>query len=428
MTKNEISSDILVVGAGIAGITAAVEAAETGLNVILIERNPYIGGKVTQFSKYFPKLCPPACGLEINIRRLRTNPLIKLLTLAEVIKVTSEAGKYKVDIKLRPRLINNQCTSCGDCVKVCPEKRKNVFNYKMDETTAIYLPYENAYPQKYVIDKETCKGSSCNKCVEVCKYKAIELDEPERILDAEVNSIIWATGWEPYDPQNLEVLGFGKSPDVITNVMMERMASADGPTRGKILRPSTKEKINSIAFVQCAGSRDENHLEYCSSVCCMASLKQTRYIREQNPDAEIHVHYIDVRSNGFLEDFYRNVQGDDKVHFHRGKVGKVFQSNSGKLIVEAEDSLTGNLMQNEVELVVLATGMKPATRNLPVDSSVIDKNGFVNFNGTINHSGQISCGVITEPKDVASTVQEATGSVLKAVQKIIGNPSLQERN
>ena len=429
MTKNEITSDILIVGAGIAGITAAVEAAETGMNVILIEKNPYIGGKVTQFSKYFPKLCPPACGLEINIRRLRTNPLIKLFTLAEITKVVNESGKYNVEIKLKPRFINNQCTSCGDCVKVCPEKRKNDFNYNMDETTSIYIPYENAYPQKYVIDKETCKGTGCNKCVEVCKYKAIDLEQPERIISVEVNSIIWAAGWVPYDAKNLDALGFGKYPDVITNVMMERLASPDGPTKGQILRPSTKEKVQSVAFVQCAGSRDENHLEYCSSVCCMASLKQTQYIREQNPEAEIHVHYIDVRSNGLLEDFYRSVQGDDKIHFHRGKVGKVSLDNSGKLSVEAEDSLTGKLLKNEVELVVLATGMKPATKNLPVDNSVIDTNGFLHFNGNgKNHPGQTGCGVITEPKDVALTVQEATGSVLRAIQKIIGNSSLRERN
>ncbi|MGA9293217.1 MAG: CoB--CoM heterodisulfide reductase iron-sulfur subunit A family protein [Ignavibacteriaceae bacterium] len=423
MTKNEMKSDILVVGAGIAGITAAVEAAETGLNVILIEKNPYIGGKVTQFSKYFPKLCPPACGLEINFRRLRTNPLIKLFTLAEVTSLVNNSGIYKVDIKLKPRFVNNQCTSCGDCVEVCPEKRKNDFNYNMDETTAIYIPYENAYPQKYVIDEATCKGISCNKCVEVCKYKAIDLEQPERTISVEVTSIIWAAGWEPYDAKNLDTLGFGKYPDVITNVMMERLASADGPTKGKVIRPSTKEKANSIAFVQCAGSRDEHHLEYCSSVCCMASLKQTQYIREQNPDAEIHVHYIDVRSNGLLEDFYRNVQGDDKIHFHRGKVGKVSRDDSGKLIVEAEDSLTGKLMKNKVELVVLATGMKPATKNLPINKSSIDTNGFLHFNGNGNNNqqGQAGCGVITEPKDVAFTVQEATGSVLKAIQKIKRN-------
>ena len=425
MTQNEISSDLLVVGAGIAGITAAVEAAETGLKVILIEKKPYIGGKVAQFNKYFPKLCPPACGLEINIRRLRANPNIKLFTLAEVTNVSGDTGKYKVNIKLNPRYINNQCTSCGECVKVCPEKRKNDFNYNMDETASIYIPYENAYPQKYIIDKSTCKGSSCNKCVEVCKYKAIDLDQPERTLSVEISSIIWAAGWEPYDANKLDILGFGKYPDVITNVMMERLSAADGPTGGQILRPSTKEKVSSVAFVQCAGSRDENHLEYCSSVCCMASLKHTNYIREQYPDAEIHVHYIDVRSNGLLEDFYNKVQGDDKIHFHRGKVAKVFQDNaSGKLIVEAEDSLTGNLMQNAVEMVVLATGMEPAAKNLPINKTLIDVNGFIDSggNGTSDlPNGQFGCGVITNPKDVASTVQEATGSVLKSIQIIKRN-------
>ena len=425
MTEN---SDLLIVGAGIAGISAAVEAAETGMEVILIEKRPYIGGKVTQFSKYFPKLCPPSCGLEINIRRLRSNPLIKLYTLAEITDVSEESGKYKVNIRLKPRYVNNQCTSCGDCVKVCPEKRNNDFNYGMDETTSIYLPYENAYPQKYVVDMETCKGTACNKCVEVCKYKAIDLDQQERVLSVEVNSIIWATGWEPYDAGKLDVLGFGKYPDVITNVMMERLAAPDGPTKGQLLRPSTKTKINSVAFVQCAGSRDENHLEYCSSVCCMASLKHTRYIREQNPDAEIHVYYIDVRSNGLLEDFYQNVRDDEKVHFHRGKVGNVsFNNSTGKLVVEAEDSLTGKLMRNEAELVVLATGMRPSTNNLPVDKSLIDNNGFINFDGNsrVVSSGQAACGVVTEPKDVASAVQEATGAVLsgltavrKAVQTI----------
>jgi len=411
-------ADLLIIGAGIAGITAAVEAAETGINVILVEKNPYVGGRVAGFNQYFPKLCPPGCGLEINVRRMRTNPLIKLFTMAEVTNVLTESGKYKVNIHLQPRFVNNQCTVCGDCVKVCPEKRKNEFNYSMDEIASIYIPYENAYPQKYVIDKETCKGTACNKCVEACKYNAIDLNAKEKEISVEIKSIIWATGWEPYDAKKLDVLGFGKYPDVVTNVMMERLAAADGPTQGQILRSSTKEKINSVAFVQCAGSRDENHLEYCSSICCMASLKQSRYIREQHPDAEIHFHYIDVRSNGLFEDFYNEVRKDPKIHFHRGKVGKVSQDDSSnKLIVEAEDSLTGNIIKNKVELVVLATGMEPTVKELPVDKSLIDENGFFIKNG----NGMISCGVCTEPKDVASVVQEATGSVLKAIQKIKGN-------
>jgi quinone-modifying oxidoreductase subunit QmoA len=418
MSENSISSNVLIVGAGIAGITAAVEAAETGLSVILVEKNSYIGGKVAQFNKYFPKLCPPSCGLEINTRRLRTNPLIKLFTLTDVTGVVKTDGKYNATLKQNPRYVNNQCTACGDCANACPQLRKNDFNYNMDENTSIYIPYENAYPQKYIVDKSTCLGDNCNECVDVCKYKAIDLNEKENIISVEADSVIWAAGWEPYNAGNLDLLGFGKYPDVITNLMMERLSAADGPTKGRILRPSTNEKVKSVAFVQCAGSRDENHLEYCSSVCCMASLKQTRYIRDQYPDTEIHVHYIDVRSNGLLEDFYNTVQKDDKIHFHRGKVAKVFRDDStGNLLIEAEDSLTGKLMQNQVELVVLATGMKPSTHNLPIDKSLIDENGFLKLNG----NGMTGCGVITKPKDVASTVQEATGSVLKAIQTIRRN-------
>lgn len=413
MSENILSYDLLVVGAGIAGITAAVEAAETGVTVIIAEKNPYIGGRVTQFNKYFPKMCPPACGLEINIRRLRTNPSIKLFTLGEVTGVKKVNEKFEVALKLKPRYVNSRCTSCGDCVKVCPQFRKNDFNYSMNETTSIYLPYENAYPAQYAIDKESCLGETCNECVEACKYQAIDLNEQEKIISIETKAIIWAVGWEPYDAKKLELLGYGKYPDVITNVMMERLASVDGPTKGAILRPSTREKVNSIAFVQCAGSRDENHLDYCSSVCCMASLKHTKYIREQYPEAVIHIHYIDVRSNGLLEDFYNSVQDDEKVHFHRGKVAKIFQDQSSKkIIVEAENSLTGNLMQNAVDLVVLATGMKPSTAGIPVDKSSFDENGFLKLNGTTG------CGVITKPKDVAATVREATGSVLRVIQNI----------
>ncbi len=418
MNESSIASDLLVVGAGIAGITAAVEAAETGLTVTLVEKRPYIGGKVTQFNKYFPKLCPPSCGLEINIRRLRTNPSIRLFTQAAVVDFSGEPGKYRANVKLSPRFVTSQCTSCGDCVKVCPESRRNDFNYGMDETTSIYLPYENAFPERYVIDPAACKGTSCNKCVEVCKYGAIDLSEKEKSITVEAGAIIWATGWEPYDANRLDVLGFGQFPDVITNVMMERLAAPDGPTRGRIVRPSTNGDIKTVAFVQCAGSRDENHLEYCSSVCCMASLKHVRYIREQYPDAEIHIHYIDVRSSGFFEDFYGEVRKDEKVHFHRGKVAKVsLDSSSDKLLVEAEDTLTSTRLKETVDLVVLATGIKPTARDLPLAPSSFDSNGFLISDGT----GTIGCGVSTSPKDVSAVVQEATGSVLKAIQAIKGN-------
>ena len=418
MSENSITGDLLIVGAGIAGITAAVEAAETGISVIIVEKNAYIGGKVAQFNKYFPKLCPPACGLEVNIRRLRNNPLVKLFTLAEVTQVSKENEKYKVSLNIKPRYVNNRCTMCGDCVKVCPQVRKNDFNYNMDETSSIYVPFDNAYPERYIIDKDTCLGESCNECTDACKYSAIDLSEQEKVISIEAGSVIWATGWEPYDANKLDLLGYGKYPDVITNVMMERLSSVNGPTRGQILRPSDGEKVNSVAFVQCAGSRDENHLAYCSSVCCMASLKQTQYIREQYPDAEIHIHYIDVRAEGLLEDFYRGVQKDEKIHFHRGKVAKVVKEDSTrKLAIAAEDSLTGKMIHTSVDLVVLATGMKPSTEKIPVDKLLIDDDGFLKPDG----NGHAGCGVVTKPKDVASTVREATGSVLKAIQKIRRN-------
>lgn len=413
--ESEISSDVLIVGAGVAGITAAVEAAETGLKVTLLEKRPYIGGKVVQFNKYFPKLCPPGCGLEINIRRLRNNPFITLFTLSEVVGISKVDGKYLASVKLSPRYVNDRCTSCGECVKVCPEKRKNDFNFNMDETTAIYLPYPNAYPDRYLIDPSSCQGYSCKKCVDVCKYNAINLTEKARYLKIEAKSVIWATGWEPYDATRLTNLGFGRFPDVITNVMMERMASPDGPTEGKIIRLSSRKPIESIAFVQCAGSRDINHLEYCSSVCCMASLKQTRYVREQYPDAEIHIHYIDVRSCGLLEDFFRSVQKDGKVFFHRGKVAKVLHDGlTDRITVVSEDCASGKLIKVPVDLVVLATGMQPAGFRLSFENRLHDQFGFMKSNGT----GMIGCGVTTGPKDVASSVREATGAVLKAIQTI----------
>ncbi|MGC8595744.1 MAG: FAD-dependent oxidoreductase [Candidatus Kryptoniota bacterium] len=411
----EINSDVLIIGAGIAGITAAVEAAETGLTVTIIEKRSYIGGKVTQFNKYFPKLCPPSCGLEINIRRLRNNPLIKLFTLAEVLNISEVSGKYLVSVKLNPRYVNDQCTSCGECVKVCPEKRKNDFNFNMDETAAVYLPYPNAYPDKYVIDPLSCRGLSCKKCVDVCRYNAINLTEKAEHLTVGAGSIIWATGWEPYDATKLDILGFGQFPDVITNVMMERLASPDGPTQGKILKISTRKPVESVAFVQCAGSRDVNHLEYCSSVCCMASLKQTGYVREQYPDADIHIHYIDVRSCGLLEDFYSNVQKDNKIFFHRGKVAKVIHDvSTDRLVVVSEDCVSGKLINVPVDLVVLATGMQPAQSGLFPGNDMFDRYGFIKSDG----HGVAGCGVSTGPKDVASSVREATGAVLKAIQTI----------
>jgi len=423
MTENKAApagGSILVVGGGISGLTTALEAAEVGYEVFLVEKNPYLGGRVAQLNQYFPKLCPPTCGLEINFRRIKDNPRIKILTLGEVEKVDGTSGNYDVTIKLNPRFVNEDCTACNECVDVCPVERSSEFNFNMDKTKAIYRPFEMSFPMRYVIDSSVCKGPECNKCVEACKYNAIDLNTEAKTINLNVGAIVWATGWEPYDAAKIDNLGFGKHQNIITNMMMERLAAPNGPTKGKILRPSDDKAPESIAFVQCAGSRDENHLPYCSYICCMASLKQTTYIRAQYPDAKIYIFYIDVRASGQrYEKFYKQIKEDENVFLIKGKVAEVSEdSGSGNITVVAENAVTGEKIRQEVEMVVLATGMQPTTKDvkLPADLKYNEDGFIVN---DFEKGGMFAAGCANKPADVVSSNQNATGMALKAIQTLV---------
>lgn len=421
MSDNVNRGRALVIGGGISGITAAIEASEAGCEVLLVEKAPFFGGRVVRLHQYFPKMCPPNCGLEINFRRLRTSPRIQSLTLAQVEKIAGEPGNYIVTIRKDARLINNKCTACNKCVEVCPVERVDDFNAGMGKTKAIYLPFSTAYPLQYVIDPEACTGASCGKCVSACPYGAIDLDMKPETMDVEVQAVIWATGWDPYDAKKLESLGFGVYKNVITNTMMERLAAANGPTQGKIQRPSDGKDVESVAFVQCAGSRDENHLKHCSGVCCMGSLKHTRYIREQYPDARIYVFYIDVRAPGRLETFYEQVQGDEKTSFIKGKVAKISEDSSGDLIVEAEDTLSGERINQKVGLVVLATGIVPTQAGVSIEVQgglQRDEHGFMTSDQAL--PGFVAVGCAKRPVDVGASVRDATGAALKALQSCVG--------
>ncbi|AGK62068.1 putative adenylylsulfate reductase-associated electron transfer protein QmoA [Archaeoglobus sulfaticallidus PM70-1] len=412
--SGQLSGNILVIGGGIAGLSAALEASEAGYDVYVVERNPYLGGRVAQLYKYFPKLCPPYCGLEILFRRIRTNPKIKFLTMSEVVDVSGSPGNFDVTVRIKPRYVDiSKCTACGECAKVCPVERDNDFNYGMDKTKAIYLPHDLAFPMKYVIDDSVCKKDECAKCVSACKYDAIDFSMEEKTINIKAESIIVATGWKPYDATKLTNLGFGKYPNVITNVMMERLASYNGPTKGKIVRPSDGKEPNTIAFVQCAGSRDENHLPYCSAICCLASMKQATYIREQYPDAKVYIFYIDIRAPGRFEDFYATVSEDENIVFVKGKVAKIEEGENGNLIVVAENTLTGEKTRTEVEMVVLATGMQPELSgvNLPIKELKLDSYGFA-----LSSPGIYVAGVAKKPSDVATAVEESTAAALKGIQ------------
>ncbi len=414
---NALAQSILVVGGGMSGLTAAVEAAEAGHEVFLVEKNPYVGGRVAQLHQYFPKLCPPYCGLELNFRRIKNNPKVHLLTLAEVQNISGEEGNFDVSVKLTPRYVNEKCTACNKCVEACTLEIDNPFNYGMNKIKAAYLPHDMAFPMRYVLDPSLVKSGEAQKVKEACPYDAVELDMQPRTIALNVGSIVWATGWKPYDATKLDTLGFGKYPNVITNVMMERLASFGGPTQGKILRPSDGREPQTVAFVQCAGSRDENHLPFCSSVCCMASMKQATYVREQYPDATMYIFFIDIRAMDRLEDFYRKLKEDKKVNFFKGKVAKIEEDGTKNLILRVEDTAAGSLHEINVDMVVLATGMQPNTAENDVPAVIpLGDYGFVASENA--KPGICSAGCTRTPAGVSESVQDGTAAALKAVQSI----------
>ncbi len=410
-----MSDKVLVIGGGISGITAAVEAAEAGMESVIVERNPSLGGRVAQLYKYFPKLCPPYCGLEINYRRIRQNPKISYYTLSEVESVSGSEGNFTAAVKINPRYVNEKCTNCSDCAAACPVERSNDYNYGMNSTKAIYLPHDLAFPMSYVLDKNAC-NNGCQACADACQYGAIDLNMEAKSVEVDAASIVVATGWDPYDAAKIENLNFASIPNVITNVMMERLAAPNGPTKGKIKRPSDGKEVKNIAFAQCAGSRDENNLAYCSAICCMASLKQATYLRDTDPESKAEIFYIDLRAPGKYEDFLRRLQEDENVTLTKGKVAKIEEdAATGDPVVTVEDVLGGGKIEKQFDLVVLAAGMEPAAKsgNLSLNIS-FEEHGFVD--GDRLDAGITVCGVARRPDDVTTSVQDATGAALKSKQ------------
>ncbi|MEE4314896.1 MAG: FAD-dependent oxidoreductase [Desulfofustis sp.] len=407
------SGAILVVGGGISGLTTALEAAEVGNDVFIIDKNPYFGGRVAQLNEYFPKMCPPSCGLEINFKRIRNNRKIRTYTMASVQSVSGGPGNYEVTIGIEPRFVNSNCTACGDCAAACPDEIDNPFNFGMDKCKAAYLPHEMAFPRRYVIDKSALSAAGAEAVKNSCKYNAVDLDMKPTTITLNVASIVWATGWNPYDPLKIDNLNYGKSPAIVTNMMIERMAAPSGPTGGKIVVPGSGKEPESIAFVQCAGSRDENHLEYCSYICCMATFKQMNYIREQYPEAKIYVFYIDLRTPGKYEKFRDKLMSDPNASFIKGKVADIVVESDGVTVI-AENAVTGDKTQQKVDMAVLATGMQPSLQEGGVPAGVtLDDNGFVVSD---YDKGMIGTGCAKKAADVVTCTQSSTAAALKAIQ------------
>jgi quinone-modifying oxidoreductase subunit QmoA len=410
---------ILVVGGGISGMTAALEAAECGKDVVLLEKNPALGGRVSQLYRYFPKLCHPTCGLEINLRRLKGSRRIRTLTMAEVTGITGEKGNYTVSVKLSPRYVNENCTACGECGKAVTAEIPNAFNYNLNKIKAAYIPNAMAYPMRYVLDPSIIGTPEADKAKAACKYDAIDLDMKEETIQIKAGAVVWATGWQPYDAAKIQPYGYDRFANVITSVEFERLADPHGPTGGKILRPSDGKEAKNVAFIQCAGSRDENHLRHCSRICCMASLKQTNYVTEKFGDeGKSTIYYIDIRAIDRFEDFYQKVKANPNVKFIKSKVAKIVEDEkSGNPICHGVDTEGYHRYATEHDLVVLAIGMAPSVPAgmIPMDI-VADSSGFIQLDEA--NGGLFGAGCATNALDVNRAVQSATASALRAIQVV----------
>lgn len=428
-TEVEIKKSTLVIGGGIAGISAALDLANAGFRVSLVEKNPSIGGNMARIDKTFPTLDCSSCILTPRMAEVGSHPNIELLTLARVDKVEGYVGNFTVTIKQLPRYVDiDKCTSCGDCASICPVDIPSEFDAFLAYRKAIYIPFAQAVPSAYVLDMENCLGVDavrCGKCKTACEADAIDYDDHERLIKLDVGTIIVATGYDIFDASKKEEYGYGEFPNVVNLMEVERMLSSAGPTQGHITRPSDLSEAKRIVYVQCVGSRDERTNRYCSRVCCMTAVKQARMICEKT-GAEVYVFYIDLRSFGKgYEEFYE-ATAQMGVSFIRGRVGEIIEDpDSHNLTVRGEDTLLGKPIElHDVDLVVLSTGIVP-----PVDVKEVAKalnlslspDGFLmeahpklrpvdSFN-----DGVFVAGMAQGPKDIPDTVAQAKAAAAGAM-------------
>lgn len=418
----------LVIGGGIAGMQAALDVANAGYEVILVEKSPTLGGRMAQLAETFPTLDCAQCILKPKMAEVARHPKIRVLTLSEVVEINGSVGDFLVKIKKKPRYVDIEaCNMCGECSKVCPQVVLDKdFNRGLALRKAIYIPFPQAVPAAYVIDPENCLGvgtEQCSKCVDVCEANAINLFDREEIEEVEVGAIIVATGFDLYPKENLGEYGYGKYLDVIDSLQFERLLSATGPTGGEIRRPSDGRVPKKIAFIQCAGSRDQQHLPYCSRICCMYTAKHALMYKHLIPDGEAYIFYIDVRTGGKrYEEFFKRVQEEAGVRYIRGRVAKIYEED-GKLVLQAIDTITAKPLRLEVDMVVLAMGIVPRTREIArVLRIPIDENGFLQevhpklrpVESPVK--GIFLAGVAQGPKDIQDTVAQASAAASKALE------------
>ncbi len=421
----------LVIGGGIAGIQTALDIADAGFEVDIVEKNPTIGGKMTQIDKTFPTLDCSACILTPKMVDAGQHEKIKIYSYSEVESVKGFVGNFTVNIKRKPRYVKEDiCTGCGLCTEKCPQKKvPNEYNLGLDNRRAIYIPFAQAVPKVATIDASVCTKlttGKCGVCEKVCTAKAIDYTQKPEYVEQQYGAIVVATGYNPIKLDNFEEYAYAQSPDVVTSLEFERLMSAGGPNGGTLLRPSDKTHPHTIVFVQCVGSRDTSGCgkPYCSKICCMYTAKHAMLCREKYPDTDVYVFYIDVRTPGKnYDEFYRRAVEEYNVHYIKGMVGKV-APEGGKLKVQASDLLNNEQIHIDADMVVLAAAIEPDPTARPLATMLtasMDTNDFF----TEAHAklrpvesptaGIFLSGCCQGPKDIPETVSQASACAAKVI-------------
>ena len=421
----------LVIGGGIAGIQTALDIADAGFEVDIVEKEPTIGGKMTQIDKTFPTLDCAACILTPKMVDAAQNEKIKIYSYSEVQSVKGFVGNFRVTIKKKARDVDEtKCTGCGLCTEKCPQKKvPNAFNLGLDQRRAIYIPFAQAVPKIATIDADYCtmlKTGKCGVCSKVCTAGAIDYKQTDRFIEEQYGAIVVATGFNPIKLDQYDEFAYSQSPDVVTSLEFERLMNAAGPTGGTLLRPSDGTHPKTIVFVQCVGSRcdDSKGKSYCSKICCMYTAKHAMLCREKYPDTDVYVFYIDVRTPGKnFDEFYRRAVEEYGVHYVKGMVGKVVPENS-KLKVQASDLLGNRQLHIDADMVVLAAAIEPDKSARPLATMLtasMDTNDFF----TEAHpklrpvesptAGIFLSGACQGPKDIPETVAQASAAAAKVI-------------
>ncbi len=447
--ESRVVKRALVIGGGIAGIQTALDIADAGYEVDIVEKSPTIGGKMAQLDKTFPTLDCAACILTPKMVDASAHEKINLFTYSEVESVSGFVGNFSVKIRKKARSINaDLCSGCGVCTEKCPSRKaKNEFNMGLNNRGAIYIPFAQAIPNVPVIDRENCikfKTGKCGLCAMNCPAKAIDFEQQDEFETREYGAIVVATGFNPIKLDNFEEYSYSQSPDVITSLELERIMNAAGPTNGQFVRPSDGKHPHSVVFIQCVGSRDTSGCgkPYCSKICCMYTAKHAMLIRDKYPDVDVTVFYIDVRTPGKnFDEFYRRAVEEYNVNYVKGMVCKVYDEGD-HLVVQGSDLIANKQLKIDADLVVLAAAIEPsedAKKIATMLTASIDTNNFL----TEAHpklrpvesptAGVFLSGVCQGPKDIPETVSQASACAAKVLgllnkDKLVTNPCVAGAN